>query len=363
MRITTILAALAFSLTAATALGAETLTVPGDHDTIQEAVNAAGDADTIRVKKGTYREQIVINGKTNLTIQAAGKVVIDAQGQGHAIHAIDSTGIVLSKLRVRGGVDGAIRLQRCDGCTITKCRVENSTFRGISVQAGGNHTIEKTKFNGNTDRNVDLDSDNNVDPSNVTLMKNKFTGGQVGVEMQGNGHVFLQNTIKNTLDHAFRLFTTTNARFEKNKISKPGRNGFRLRGMNNMLINNTVKNALERGAAVEGSGHSFSGDKFIKPVDDGIRVQDGSANVTISDVKVVKPGDEGVQISGDGHVVERTSVTKAGMDAFRVHGTNTRIEDCRAKKSGVNDLSDVSGSGTNDFINNGFDPDKIEIII
>ena len=41
----------------------KTINVPGDHSTIQAAINAASEGDTILVHPGTYTENINFNGK------------------------------------------------------------------------------------------------------------------------------------------------------------------------------------------------------------------------------------------------------------------------------------------------------------
>ncbi|MGH9763997.1 MAG: hypothetical protein ACREAC_24450, partial [Blastocatellia bacterium] len=48
---------------------ASTIRVPADYPTIQAAINASADADTILVSKGTYRENIKFAGK-NITLQS-----------------------------------------------------------------------------------------------------------------------------------------------------------------------------------------------------------------------------------------------------------------------------------------------------
>ena len=45
-------------------VAATEIVVPDDYPTIQQAVNAAADGDMVRVRAGTYIEDVVINGKS-----------------------------------------------------------------------------------------------------------------------------------------------------------------------------------------------------------------------------------------------------------------------------------------------------------
>jgi hemolysin type calcium-binding protein len=90
--------------------------------TIQDAVNASQDGDTIVVAGGTYLEQLDISGKSNLTIKAAdgATVTIAAPAELHAsgvtnngrdanavVNVEDSTNIVLEGIVVDGAGQGA----------------------------------------------------------------------------------------------------------------------------------------------------------------------------------------------------------------------------------------------------------------
>ena len=83
------LAALA-PLFCTSALAQNTLRVPADQPTIQAAINAATNGDTVLVSPGTYYENINFNGKAITVVSAqrrgvAGASIIDAQGKGTVV--------------------------------------------------------------------------------------------------------------------------------------------------------------------------------------------------------------------------------------------------------------------------------------
>ncbi len=102
---------------------ATTITVPDDYATIQGAINAASDGDTINVRAGTYHENVIINKKISLVGENSGTTIIDGSGNGNVVlmtSASDTANISSFTLRNGRGIN--------DGS-------------GIDVQSSNNHTI------------------------------------------------------------------------------------------------------------------------------------------------------------------------------------------------------------------------------
>jgi parallel beta-helix repeat protein len=131
--------------------------VPGQHPTIQQAVNAAASGDTVVVAEGTYREAVTLKGGIRLHAAENADVVIDASG-----------------VTVPGPVDYVV------GWTATSDRievvgftlVEDNISAGVGILArGSNHLIEDNVIKGAFRDGIRLGS-----AANITVLGNEIWG-------------------------------------------------------------------------------------------------------------------------------------------------------------------------------------------
>src|SRR6266851_50390 len=84
--------------------------VPGDQPTIQAAINAAANGDTVLVSNGTYKESINFNGKAITVTSVNGPKVttIDGGGTNTVVffQTNEGAGSVLNGFTITGGVAG-----------------------------------------------------------------------------------------------------------------------------------------------------------------------------------------------------------------------------------------------------------------
>ena len=58
----------------------------GDYEKIQDAIDAAGDGDTIKVWKGTYEENVMVDRIVSLIGNGSEEVTVDGGGSGHVVN-------------------------------------------------------------------------------------------------------------------------------------------------------------------------------------------------------------------------------------------------------------------------------------
>ena len=142
-RIAAVVAGLSLAFVGTSTTIAATINVPGDHATIQGAIDASVNGDVIAIAAGTYYEaNLNPNGKAITIGSASGNldVTIDAQ-QGGSVFVINSgegSGTVIQDLVITGGSGTVLGGPTCGGgvfCefsnpTITDCRIEGNTASG-----------------------------------------------------------------------------------------------------------------------------------------------------------------------------------------------------------------------------------------
>jgi hypothetical protein len=360
---TTTLALVGLAAMGAVPARCEVLRVPQDHATVQAAVDASSDGDVIRISKGVHTEQVVIAGKTDLTLQGKGKAIIDGGGVGPAIVVMDSTRVTIQKLVVAGGTEWTLHLLRSTDCVVTKCTVERAANRALVVAAGSGHVITKNRFSENAGANVDLDSDNNVNPTGCSVSKNRISGGFVGVEVQGRGHRIEKNRVQGTTGFGLQTFQADDVLFTKNRLSKLAGEGACIRGVDVRLVKNTFAGTRGDGIhIVTGATQILIESNTIKNAlgesADGIDTDDPVDNITVRKNKVIKTEDDGIDMAVTNSLVEGNTVIRSGDDAFRV-GPETLSSEFvgnRSKKSGGDGLRDLTdGEPSNTFRGNRFD--------
>jgi len=123
---------------------------PADFHTIQEAINAASDGDTIFVYNGTYCENIVVNKTVSLVGEDKADTIIN--GSGELVTIIVTSTCLISDFMIRGAGYSqldctGIYINSTSGCIITNNNVFNN-WKAIAL-----HNSNVTSLSDNYIRN------------------------------------------------------------------------------------------------------------------------------------------------------------------------------------------------------------------
>ena len=86
----------------------ETIIVPDDYPTIQEAIDRANEGDTVFVKSGLYVQSLFINKAITLLGENRTNTIIEGQQYVWDVIAVDSDNVTISGFTIRGGGNGIL---------------------------------------------------------------------------------------------------------------------------------------------------------------------------------------------------------------------------------------------------------------
>ncbi|MCL4200863.1 MAG: autotransporter-associated beta strand repeat-containing protein [Pirellulaceae bacterium] len=168
-----------------------TIHVPDDHSTIQAALDAAADGDTIEVAAGTYNEDILVT--KSLTLQStSGRDVTFINGQTAGYGGAVAVALNVSNVTLKGftiteaaGGDAAIHLRGNNTVVIIEDNAATAADNNNALLAGGgqqNVSIVGNTFAGNASQLVYINGQASVsNPStNVNFINNIFAGSATG---------------------------------------------------------------------------------------------------------------------------------------------------------------------------------------
>ncbi len=223
--------------------GAETINVPTDYPTIQQAIANSNSGDEIIVANGTYNEQIVVN--KSLTLIGIGLPEIDGQRiTGKNTVTLNSSGAALNGFLITNGglVASGIEIISNDvevhNCTVTNNRgtgieinnvngaiirdsivrdnVESSSL-GISIYSSTNCLLQNNTLKNNNVYNLELD----VSSYNI-IQNNTFSSAGWNSVVLSSGsqfNIFSQNMIEETdAGHGVLIADSDNNVFRSNTI-------------------------------------------------------------------------------------------------------------------------------------------------
>jgi len=199
------LALAAASLALTTPAFAAKLKVPGQYPTIQDAIDAAGPDDVIRISAGTYTESISISGHSGLRLEAKGKVVLDGAGGPTVVVVLAGSGIHLKGLKIRNA-DLGVGAAGTVGLRIEDCLIEQMTSHGVLINTSMGCSLESSRVRHTGDDAVVID-----EAAGCSVIDSKIShSGGLGIEIAGVQHSIVGNRFEKTQSGAIRAGSGAN---------------------------------------------------------------------------------------------------------------------------------------------------------
>lgn len=269
---------------------AATVNVQPGTGTLQAAIDAAADGDTLVLAPGTYVGGVTVNGKNNLSIRGRGTVVIDAAGAQTGLNIRNVNGLRVERIKIINAGSDGIYTSDCANVSLSRCTIDNSSGSGndSGIEIAGAQdgvtidrctfvkwsygiylssttddpraTFTRCKVQGGVDsETITVYDKNTVISGNViTGPKDAPSGYGVYLGRQASGCTVERNRVSYVSDPGITtLSATTN--IERNSIRNVAGVGIQVNGgPGNTITRNTVKNSGGAAFNVTDAGNTFT---------------------------------------------------------------------------------------------------------
>ena len=250
-----------------------TINVPGDYSTIQAAINAAIDGDTINVRSGTYNENLLINKSIKLIGEFPTSIIVDGGGNGNAITVSGNCDVLIQRIVAKSKDKYGIY---CSGENV-KLTIKNSTVKDSGRGAVAENGCELKMLNNLVYNNRNT---SNTDGAGI-LIKNNFNYG------------ITSQIINNTIDDNYHGIWSENSNLKVMNNIVTGNIGslggivntgiyHSGSGVSDNTFNNVYGNGQEYGGdAKAGVGSLVVYPRFIWPTQRDYRLQTGATEYSL----------------------------------------------------------------------------------
>jgi len=175
------------------------INVPGDYPTIQEAINASFDGDTIIVASGTYYENIYINKSISLIGESKENTIIDGGNNGNVVCIFITNWVNVSGFKITNSgsllYDYGIEMQHSSNCNISDCDISSNYRTGIHLVGSSYNIISNNNIYSNGHGIYMIYECIYNEIINNTIYSNNWSG----ITLYGCGDECRHNTIYNNI--------------------------------------------------------------------------------------------------------------------------------------------------------------------
>ena len=276
----------------------EKIQVPSDYSTIQEAINASNNRDTVYVSSGVYQENIDFKGK-NIVLKgvSSDSTTIAGVGDENPVVTIGSgedTTSVLSGFTISGGLNGGIRITDASPRLIDLV-IENNQDTdggGIYISNSQNTVITNSIIKDNSSEShgggIAVFDSSDIEIRNCKISNNSsITGGGIysaNSELEISHTVIYENestndgggiTISSYSSNGSSLSLSNATLYSNSSINTPQAGGIILAGSNSSAsISNSI--IWDR---IQGSNFELSYTNIQLELNSGVEIVSGQGNI------------------------------------------------------------------------------------
>ncbi len=212
----------------------------GDYTTIQEAIDNATDGDTIRVWRGTYRENVVVNRTVFLIGNGSQDSRIDGEDSGPAL-TVESDGVEIAGFRMKTAASwttGALVIHG-DNITVSdssfNARERNTLGRNCILIDGGNDVSITNSTLSGCDGGVDIRNSNSI-----IIQNSAISDSQQAISSQSSGRIYIGSSDIGHNNNGITISNGADAIIRDNVIHNNSGTALSVTTWNNVLDNNIV---------------------------------------------------------------------------------------------------------------------------
>lgn len=244
--------------------GATSIIVPNNYPTIQRAIDHANSGDTVSVKAGTYRENVIVNKPIRLLGENPSTTIIDGMQNGVVVQ-VNANDTTISGFMITGSnhswipFEGAsgVRLGCSDPSFVSRCQITSNKIVGndFGISASGfSNTISKNQIYANVREGIFIWSYGAAyDISDNTIKDN----GGTGIDLRCSGSVVHGNFLGNNC-HGISVSNCYSNDVYQNYILANRDSGIWLSGIPGNSYNNVIyENTIDNRGSVHGNNLRF----------------------------------------------------------------------------------------------------------
>lgn len=342
---------------------AATLTVPGTHQTIQAAIDAAASDDVIAVS-GRQTGTLVIRNKGNLTITGLPAGVppgtsydprdlatLDFGQAANPIQVFDSGIVVLQEVNIKGARGQTITADGNVAVRVLRSNFTGTRNSGIAVTGTQDVTVAGCIFKGFTEG---IRADSN---GAVVVQQSEFfgTGRGTGIGVSGTPAVAVDNVLLKRFQVGIAVSAEglpspgqdsvdcqrSNFLVSMNTVSRSGSAGIDVNAPSALLIGNDVTGSRGIGFRLRGARQCIYGANVLRSAKEALSIHTTASVYSLISVKGGK-GD-GLAIGADASENTFCGVGVVGVkrNGVKVEGSDNTFTNAVARKSGRLDLTNV----------------------